>query len=270
MTIAFNHLGRLGQLGNQMFQYGALKGIATKHGYEYIIPKHDIFVDALGNKLRTELFDAFDFDVKVGILNVPEQKYLQEPHFEYSSKFVKECPDNISLLGFFQSEKYFKNVKKELKKDFTFKKQIRAECADIIDELFDDPIALHIRRGDFLINSANHHNLSMSYYENALKKFHHTRQVIIFTDDPDWAGAQDLFKQDRFVISQNNGAYHDMYLMSKCTDFIIANSTFSWWSAWLCENPDKVVVCPDKWFGVNNQDKYIKDLYPREWLVCHE
>jgi hypothetical protein len=110
----------------------------------------------------------------------------------------------------------------------------------------------------------------MSYYENALKKFHHTRQVIIFTDDPDWAGVQDLFKQDRFVISQNNGAYHDMYLMSKCTDFIIANSTFSWWSAWLCENPDKVVVCPDKWFGVNNQDKNIKDLYPREWLVCHE
>ena len=123
--------------------------------------------------------------MKVGILHVPEQNYLQEPHFEYSSKFVKECPDNISLLGFFQSEKYFKNVKKELKKDFTFKKQIRAECADIIDELFDDPIALHIRRGDFLINSANHHNLSMSYYENALKKFHHTRQVIIFTDDPD-------------------------------------------------------------------------------------
>ena len=78
MTIAFNHLGRLGQLGNQMFQYGALKGIATKHGYEYIIPKHDIFVDALGNKLRTELFDAFDFDAKVGILNVPEQNYLQE------------------------------------------------------------------------------------------------------------------------------------------------------------------------------------------------
>ena len=66
MTVAFNHLGRLGQLGNQMFQYAALKSISEKHGYEYMIPNHGIFVDALGNKLRTELFDAFDLKVKVG------------------------------------------------------------------------------------------------------------------------------------------------------------------------------------------------------------
>ena len=58
-----------------------------------------------------------------------------------------------------------------------------------------------------------------------------------------------------------------MYMMSKCTDFIIANSTFSWWAAWLCENEDKMVVCPSKWFGVNNQDKNTKDLYPKGWLM---
>jgi len=138
---------------------------------------------------------------------------------------------------------------------------------DSIDALFNDPIALHIRRGDFLINSANHHNLSLDNYEKALKQFHHTREVIIYTDDPDWAGAQELFSDDRFIISQNNGAYHDMYLMSKCSDFIIANSTFSWWGAWLCENPDKMVICPSVWFGPNNQDKNTKDLYPKGWKV---
>ena len=100
-----------------------------------------------------------------------------------------------------------------------------------------------------------------------LKEFHHTREVIIFTDDPDWADRQELFSDDRFIISQNNGAYHDMYLMSKCSDFIIANSTFSWWGAWLCDNPEKRVICPKTWFGPNNQDKNTKDLYPKRWKV---
>lgn len=265
--IGFNHIGRLGQLGNQMFQYAAVKGIARNRGYDFKIPNHkDAVNDGIGNMLRTELFDAFDISQDVvGYLETGH--YIQEPHYEFSEELFNTCPDNVSLFGFFQTQKYFKHIKKEIKKDFKFKKQIRSECADIIDEVFDDPIALHIRRGDFLINAANHHNLTLDYYEHALKKFHHTRQVVIFTDDPDWAGAQDMFKSERFVISQNNGAYHDMYMMSKCTDFIIANSTFSWWAAWLCENDDKMVVCPSKWFGVNNQDKNTKDLYPKGWLM---
>jgi len=261
--IAFNHIGRLGQLGNQMFQYAALKAIATKHGYEYMIPNHDIMVDSLGNKLRTELFDTFDLDVKVGIYNLDERDYYSEPHFEYSKKFVDTLPDKCSIIGFFQSEKYFKNIENEIRKDFAFKKQIRDECANIIDSIFSDPIALHIRRGDFLINSGNHHNLTLDYYDKALKKFDHTREVIIFTDDPDWAATQKLFSDDRFIISQNNDQYHDMYLMSKCTDFIIANSTFSWWGAWLA-NCGRVIA-PKKWFGPNNRDKNIKDLYPENW-----
>lgn len=265
--IGFNHIGRLGQLGNQMFQYAAVKGIARNRGYDFKIPNHkDAVNDGIGNMLRTELFDAFDISQDVvGFLET--EKYVQEPHYEFSEELFNNCPDNVSLVGFFQTQKYFKHIKKEIKKDFKFKKQIRSECADIIDEVFDDPIALHIRRGDFLINAANHHNLTLDYYEHALKKFHHTRQVVIFTDDPDWVGAQDVFKSKRFIVSQNNGAYHDMYMMSKCTDFIIANSTFSWWAAWLCENEDKMVVCPSKWFGVNNQDKNTKDLYPKGWLM---
>ena len=70
MVLAFNHIGRLGQLGNQMFQYASLKGIAKHRGFDYIIPKHGVEVDALGNRLRTELFDPFDLDVTVGVLNV--------------------------------------------------------------------------------------------------------------------------------------------------------------------------------------------------------
>lgn len=265
MTLAFNHLGRLGQLGNQMFQYSALKGIATKNGYEYMIPKHDVFVDAFGNKLRTELFDLFDINVNTGLFDVSKDRYLQEPHFEYSKEFVNNCPDNISIVGFFQSEKYFAHIKDEIKKDFIIKKHIRNECANIINNVFDNPIALHIRRCDFLMNSGNHYNLTLDYYEQALKKYDSNRQVIIFSDDSQWCKKQKLFDHERFIVSEDNGPYHDLYLMTQCNDFIIANSSFSWWGAWLA-NRGKVIA-PKRWFGPNNSHLETKDLYCKTWEI---
>ena len=94
MTIGFNHIGRLGQLGNQMFQYASLKGIARHHGYEYVIPQNEAVDDGLGNRLRTELFDPFDIKVNVGLLQTP---YTKEPHFHFSEELFNTCPDNTSL-----------------------------------------------------------------------------------------------------------------------------------------------------------------------------
>ena len=261
--IGFNHLGNLGQLGNQMFQYAALKGIAGKHGYQYCIPKNGVVTDALGNKLRTELFDVFNLNVN--IQKIETDQYLQEPSFNYSENFFNSCPDNVSLWGFFQSEKYFKHIEKEIRKDFTFKMEIVEDCKNIIKDIFDDPIALHIRRGDFLINSGNHYNQSLEYYENALSKFDSDRQVVIFSDDPKWCMLQDLFSSDRFIVSESAGPYHDLYLMTQCSDFIIANSTFSWWGAWLANRGN--VIAPKKWFGPNNSHLDTKDLYPDDWKI---
>lgn len=261
--IGFNHLGNLGQLGNQMFQYASLKGIADKHGYQYCIPKNSVVTDALGNKLRTELFDVFNLNVN--IQKIETDQYLQEPSFNYSENFVNSCPDNVSLWGFFQSEKYFKHIEKEIRKDFTFKDEIVEDCENIIKDIFDDPIALHIRRGDFLINSGNHYNQSLEYYENALSEFDFDRQVVIFSDDPKWCMSQDLFFSDRFIVSESTGPYHDLYLMTQCSDFIIANSTFSWWGAWLANRGN--VIAPKKWFGSNNSHLDTKDLYCENWKV---
>jgi hypothetical protein len=261
--IGFNHLGNLGQLGNQMFQYASLKGIAGKHGYQYCIPKNSVVTDALGNKLRTELFDVFNLNVN--IQKIETDQYLQEPSFNYSENFVNSCPDNVSLWGFFQSEKYFKHIEKEIRKDFTFKDEIVEDCENIIKDIFDDPIALHIRRGDFLINSGNHYNQSLEYYENALSEFDFDRQVVIFSDDPKWCMSQDLFFSDRFIVSESAGPYHDLYLMTQCSDFIIANSTFSWWGAWLANRGN--VIAPKKWFGSNNSHLDTKDLYPDDWKI---
>ncbi len=263
--LAFNHMGRMGQLGNQMFQYASLKGIAINRGFDYMIPIHpDTVVDSLGNRLRTEMFNPFDLKVKTGILTT--EQYIQEPHYEFSEQFFNECPDDVSLIGFFQTEKYFKHIREDLLSDFSFKKEY-LDAYEEIKEMMDNPIALHIRRGDFIRNYKNHHNLGLHYYETALNQFDKDRQVIIFSDDPEWCKEQELFDDDRFLVSEVGDPYSDLCIMSKCSDFIIANSTYSWWGAWLCTNEDKMVICPYKWFGVNNQDKNTKDLFPEEWLV---
>ena len=267
MTVAFNYLGKLGQLGNQMFQYATTLGVARYTGVTFMIPNHnELVVDALGNRLRIELFDCFD--IKPDNIGTLKTEYnLSEKGFEFDTTILnssRECDYN--LYGFFQTEKYFKHCAREIREEqFVFKKQIVDECKEIVDECFNEPIALHIRRGDFLINSGNHHNQSLDYYEEALKKFDADRQVVIFSDDPDWCMEQKLFVDDRFIVSQAAGPYHDLYMMTQCSDFIIANSTFSWWAAWLA-NTGKVIA-PKKWFGPNNAHLNTKDLYPKEWKI---
>ena len=266
MAIAFNYLGKLGQLGNQMFQYAATLGVARYLGVTFTIPDHnEVFVDALGNKLRIELFDCFDIEPdNKGLLQT--DNILSEKGFEFDKNiFNIDGKNNFNLYGFFQTEKYFKHCEDEVRNQFMFKEQIVNECNDIIEECFDNPIALHIRRGDFLINSGNHYNQSLDYYEKALGKFDSERQVVIFSDDPQWCVEQKLFESDRFIVSSGNDPYVDLYLMTQCSDFIIANSTFSWWGAWLA-NKGKVIA-PKKWFGPNNSHLNTKDLYPEHWEI---
>ena len=266
MTVAFNYLGKLGQLGNQMFQFAATLGVARYTGVTYTIPNHDeVIVDALGNKLRIELFDCFNIKPEnTGILKT--DYVVAEKGFEFDSSVLSSSREvDYTLHGFFQTEKYFKHCARELREQFSFKNHIVDECNDIIEECFDNPIALHIRRGDFLINSGNHYNQSLDYYEKALSKFDSKRQVVIFSDDPQWCVEQKLFESDRFIVSSGNDPYIDLYLMTQCSDFIIANSTFSWWGAWLA-NRGKVIA-PKKWFGPNNSHLNTKDLYPEHWEI---
>ena len=262
--IGFDYLGKAGQLGNQMFQFAAIKGIAQNRGYDMCIPKHNQkHHDGIGNILTIELDNVFDIECQRSTIG---SDILTEQRFDFDETLFNNCPDNVSLYGFFQTEKYFKHIEDTIRRDFIFKKSIRDDCKEIVEEVFDqDPIALHIRRGDFLINSGNHHNLSLDWYEKALKKFDPDREVIIFSDDIFWASAQELFKPDRFIISDGNSSYHDLFMMTQCSDFIIANSTFSWWGAWLANTGR--VIAPSKWFGPNNAHLNTQDLYPSHWEI---
>ena len=261
--IGFNNLGRMGRLANQMFQYASLKGIARHRGYDFMISyHHDFMDDGIGNMLRTELFDSFDLDVRTGIYEAPT---IAERQFHFDQELFDKFPDNVVLQGYFQTEKYFKHIEDEIRKDFTFKDAILNPCNEMIAGV-DNPLALHVRRTDYVTNSANHPPCTLEYYEAALKHFDDDRNVIVFSDDPAWCNEQELFSDDRFMISENEDNRIDLCLMSLCSDFIIANSTFSWWGAWLSANKNKKVIAPVQWFGTGyTKDHNTKDVTPDGW-----
>ena len=272
MTIGFNALGRMGRLCNQMFQYAALKGIARKTGVDCCIPHYTQAVDdGIGNMLRTELFDSFDLDVKVELLNNGHAPVVNERHFHFDEELFKMCPDHVDLRGYFQTEKYFKHIEKEIRSDFTFKDEILNPCKEMIESV-ENPIALHVRRGDYIKNAENHFNLPIEYYDAALGKFDDDRNVIVFSDDPLWCHDEGIFVDDRFIISENEDNRVDLCLMSLCDDFIIANSSYSWWGAWLSANKDKTVIAPAQWFGKTGytKDHNTKDLIPNDWTIIND
>ena len=281
--LAFNNIGSLGRLGNQMFEYAALRGIAARHSYDFCIPTPDR--KGIENY---SLHDCFKLspDRREGVFE--DWKYVQEPYFHFCEELFEQCPDNVSLHGFFQSWRYFYNVREQLREDFTFHKGILGPCQEMMEELEgQEPIMLHVRRGDpnltdprgfkwsYTQCGSMHPVQPVEYYEKALKHFRKDQPVIVFSDSTDWVKEQDFFKPDRFMISEPEDKYADgsytpyadLCLMSLCSHAIIANSSMSWWGAWLQTNPDKIVIAPKMWFGPDYKDKDTKDLYCPEWIL---
>ena len=281
--IGFNHIGTIGRFGNQMFQYAALKGVAANRGFEYTIPPKDskIQIDNYG------LLDAFNLDTNKNIDWIIATEVVQESHFHFDEKLFNECPDDSTIYGFFQSEKYFKHIEEDIRKDFTFKDTWLNPCKEFREQLGEEVIFLHVRRGDpnladkrgfkwAYVNIQSQHPVqTLEYYEKALAEFNDDLPVVVFSDSIDWCKEQDIFKSDRFMFSEpedkhSDGAlvpYLDMCLMSLCDHAIIANSSMSWWGAWLIKNPNKKVIAPSMWFGSDYADKDTKDLYCEGWKV---
>lgn len=270
--LTFNCLGYLGRLGNQMFQYAALRGICAQHNYGYTLPPN------FQNKkeMYIYLYDCFN------ISNLSEKitgwsNYIERSPstHEFDHNFFYNCPPQTDLFGYFQTEKYFKNIEDVIRKEYTFKDHIVNESKTYFDNLFDDNnvIALHIRRTDYINNSIMR-VLKLSYYKSALSYFDSKIPVLVFSDDIEWCKRQEIFSGDRFKFSKNT-TFVDLCLMSMCKYHIIANSTFSWWGAWLAKS--ERTVSPREWYFTNRvriDDPYLPDydwnsvdISPNEWIL---
>ena len=257
--ITIGCLGSNGLLGNQMFQYAALRSIAKKFNYQYCLPDPQSFQS---DKKHLNLIDCFK-------LNNEEKKYvdlykIKLDTLAFDENIFNKCPDNVDIDGYFQDIKYFEDNSEDIKRAFTFKE----EYSDIGNMYFhstfgdEDVISLHIRRGDYL-NFSHHPTQPIEYYAEALKFFKQNLKVLVFTDDIQWAREQYLFNSERFFFSENNNSAVDMYMQTLCSYHIIANSTFSWWGAWLANS--KRVVKPKIWFGPP-LDNYTNFLNVNNWI----
>jgi len=283
--LAYNELGNNGRLGNQMFQYAALRGIAAAKGYNWCIPPFN--TPRLDNYSLANCF-------KMGSVGPGNQYILDrgyapvviERYFHYDDELKTLCPDDVSIHGFFQTEKYFKHIESEIRGDFIFHDEILKPCKEMVESIGKDPLFLHVRRGDpnlvdargfkwsYTQCSSQHPPQSIEYYEEALREFPEDQPVIVCSDSPEWVNEQEFFSGDRFLVSEpeekyKDGSYTpyvDLCLMSLCSGAIIANSSLSWWGAWL-QNGKGTVVAPKNWFGPDYADKDLKDLYCENWKV---
>ena len=262
--LSFNNLGNLGRLANQMFQYASLKGVARNRGYDFSIPPQQVFGqhDTLVRSSELNIYNVFD-NIKNNNIQVARNPVLQERMHEFDEELFRSCPDNVDFFGYYQSPKYFEQIKDEIKNDFRFSDEVESICNEMYESINGKEIvSLHIRRTDYIVNN-NHPLQPMSYYEKALKLFDKNVQILVFSDDPTWCQEQELFADDSIMISEGNDADVDMCLMSKCNYHIIANSSFSWWGAWL-GNSEKVVA-PSNWFADSCADKSVKDMVFGDW-----
>ena len=284
MTITFNGLGNEGRLGNQIFQYAFMKGISSRCNLEWMIP--DSEADRYDNY---GLFDCFELSgCKTGEVNYPT---IECRDTLFNEELFNSCKDNVNYSGTYQTEKYFENVDSELRKDLTFKKGYLEPCQEFIDSLGgrDKCIFLHVRRGNpnitgrrgekwsYQMLQDSHPLCKKEYYLEALKEFPDDKNVIIVSDLIGWCKKQDWMQEDRFYFSDSSyevfgdGAsipYVDLCLMTLCGGGIIANSSLSWWGAWLQNDAGKIVV-PDPWFGPAYAHYNMKDLIPERWVKLH-
>ena len=193
-----------------------------------------------------------------------------EHHFHYDKNFVKISKNTI-LNGYFQSEKYFNDIREILLKDLYWIKKKEGRNKEILEQIQQDSssVSMHVRRGDYVSNenAAKFHGLTgVDYYKAAVKeltKHFKMANLYVFSDDPEWCKKNLKFTQQTTYISHNTDGSEDMRLMKTCRHNIIANSSFSWWGAWLNENPNKIVIAPKQWFS--HPESNTKDVIPESW-----
>ncbi len=250
-----------GGLGNQLFQYAVGRLLADKnksvlgldlqnfkfdHKRKYELDSYNLETVIVPISKIREIYE--DNRLIRRILKKNTWTYYREKNFIYDPGATHLSGDTY-LDGHFMSGFYFSSIRSIL----------LSQLIPVIlpsDTIEPNSVAIHVRRGDYVseIDTQKIHGiLSHEYYKKAIhiiKNNVKNPQLYVFTDDPKWAKDNISIFSDAKII-QGNTAAHDLYLMSQCSHHIIANSTFSWWGAWLCQNKDQIVISPSKWFTNN-------------------
>lgn len=281
----------MGGLGNQMFQYAAGRRIQVESGGELSV----FFEDGYRLAIRSYSLDAFQIFAKkaspkdlaaVGperrlrrriklLLNMPIEKSVvrEKQTFVYDPSLV-DIKTDVYLIGSWQSYKYVDAIRAQLMFDFRLK-----EKSDTIQSAWSTvakttcPVSMHIRRGDYANKASGFSILPLDYYKSALEFLRSKLgafEVFVFTDDPEWAkgNLQELIAPNPMTVVSNPELkdFEELTLMSMCRHHIIANSSFSWWAAWLNDDPAKIVTAPRRWNGLDERIP-TNDLIPPNWKL---
>lgn len=285
----------IGGLGNQLFQYALGRNLSVKKntelkldisGFEYYrLHKYGLdhfnIIENIATKediqkfrpAKRQFLSSYSSTILNCVLPWYKQKCIFEQGFLFNPEIYK-IPQDAYLIGYWQSEKYFIDIKEIIKNEFTVKNnpdKINQEVLKIIHNTHS--VSLHIRRQDYISDKKTmeiHGILEINYYSHALDLIQEKVKdpnIFVFSDDINWARENLKTELPLFFIDHNGTEknYEDLRLMSSCQHNIIANSSFSWLAAWLNINPKKIIYAPKKWFNVQNLDA--RDLIPSSWFV---
>lgn len=275
-----------GGLGNQMFQYAATRAQALRLGTELYLDKSHFLTTPTGKK-NLRQYELYHFNVK---------EQFRKPQFHWVKKYFRvknmyfqvetfreehvhlhpeffDIKDNTYIEGCFQSEDYFRQFEEVIRKELSFKTPPTGLNAELLEEIKSvNAVSLHVRRGDYVSNPETlkaHGICGIDYYERAIKVIEEKIEnpyFFLFSDEPEWVQQNLQLNHPFKVINHNKGenSFEDMRLMSACRHHIIANSSFSWWGAWLNPAKDKMVLAPQQWFLNPGWDS--KDIIPNNWI----
>lgn len=275
--ITFSLLGRLGRLGNQMFQYAALVGLANKLNVDYGINY------SIGNNIKwCDWSDDREINyptltINKGFHNLKAKNisshifldspiysnntFYEDEYHHFSEEFFK-LPDRINIIGYFQSEKYFKHCKIGIIHQYQFKPEIVDIVKKYLFAFSEELVAVHIRRTDYIYLNIKPYfdheyiiNMAKTYFSDKKYRF------VLFSDDPTFIN--NTYRGEKFcgnevIIPNFNNQYLDMCCMSLCHHNVLSKSTFAWWGAYLNNNPNKIVVGPKQWYD-NCSEKILAD-----------
>jgi hypothetical protein len=277
-----------GGLGNQLFQYAAGLSLAEKHQTQLKInvdfkqadtsrtlglSHFNIFLEsATPEEIKHYSPTSILFKKILSYLPLALQKFYKERQFSYQPDFEKLGP-NVYLKGYWQSERYFSTIATQVKDIFTLQPHFYSNILPLIEEIKQtESVSIHVRKGDYLLHpySDYYATLESAYYNNALAALQDNLpqlKLYVFTDDPKWVKENLALPIPYTLISgvQTRSMYEDFQAMLSCKYHIIANSSFSWWTAWLSSRIGKKVIAPKQWFKNGPTDT--QDLVPKSWLI---